>query len=142
MTSMNSELLSAMKISARGMKTQGTRIRVVAENIANADTTGQTAGSDPYRRQIITFKNALNREEGVDMVKVDKIQGDKKTPFTLKYMPDHPAADEKGYVKMPNVNPLIEMADIREAQRSYEANLGMIEQSKSMVMRTIDLLRV
>jgi flagellar basal-body rod protein FlgC len=138
---MSSEIGSAMMISAQGMRAQGTRIRVIAENVANADTTGQTPGADPYRRQTIIFKNELNRAEGVKMVKVDDIEEDTKAPFVLKYMPDHPAADDKGYVKTPNVNPLIEMADIREAQRSYEANLGMIEQSRQMLTRTIDLLR-
>lgn len=138
---MSSELLNAMAISASGMKVQGTRLRMLSENIANADTTGNTPGADPYRRQQITFKNRLDRDLGVDKVMVDSIEQDKKTPFQLKYMPDHPAADENGYVKMPNVNTLIEMMDVREAQRSYEANLGMIEQSRTMVMRTIDMLR-
>ncbi len=138
---MGSELLNAMQISASGMRAQGTRIRVITENVANANTTGNTPGADPYRRQTITFKNEMDKQLGVNQVRVDDIDTDRKTPFSLKYIPDHPAADEKGYVKMPNVQPLIEMMDIREAQRSYEANLGMIEQSRSMVQRTIDLLR-
>lgn len=138
---MSSEILNAMMISAHGMRSQGTRIRVITENVANSDTTGQTPGSDPYSRKLITFKNEMNRETGVKTVSVDEISEDTKAPFPLKYIPDHPAANEDGYVKMPNVNRMIEMADIREAQRSYEANLGMIEQARSMVMRTIDLLR-
>lgn len=138
---MSSEILDAMQISAMGMRAQGSRIRVITENVANADTTGKTPGSDPYRRQIITFKNEMDRELGFRQVKVDKIDVDRKAEFSLKYMPDHPAANEEGYVKMPNLNTLIEVMDIREAQRSYEANLGMIEQSRSMVLRTIDLLR-
>ena len=138
---MGSELLNAMSISASGMRAQGTRIRVITENVANASTTGETPGADPYRRQTITFKNELDRQDGVRKVMVDDVGQDRETPFTLKYMPDHPAADERGYVKMPNVRPMIEMMDIREAQRSYEANLGMIEQSRTMVLRTIDLLR-
>jgi len=138
---MSSELFDAMKVSAMGMRAQGTRIRVVTENVANADTTGETPGSDPYRRQTITFKNELDKTLGVKLVEVNDIGTDGKTPFPEKYMPDHPAANEFGYVKMPNVNPLIELMDVKEAQRSYEANLGMIEQSKSMVTRTIDLLR-
>ena len=111
------------------------------ENVANADTTGVTPGSDPYRRQIITFKNAMDKEMGLKLVEVGDIEDDKKTPFEKKYIPDHPAADGDGYVKMPNVNMLIEIMDVREGQRSYEANLGMIEQAKNMVLRTIDLLR-
>lgn len=138
---MASEILDAMKISAQGMRVQGTRIRVITENVANADTTGDTPGADPYRRQNITFKNTLDRELGIKTVKVDKIGLDREAPFRLKYMPDHPAADANGYVKMPNVNTLIEMMDIREAQRSYEANLGMIEQARTMALRTIDILR-
>lgn len=136
-----SELLNAMAISSSGMRTQGTRIRVISENVANANTTGDAPGADPYRRQTITFKNEMDRNLGVNRVEVDDIDEDKETPFDLKFAPDHPAADENGYVKMPNVKPMIEMMDIREAQRSYEANLGMIEQSRSMLSRTIDLLR-
>ncbi|MFN3700241.1 MAG: flagellar basal body rod protein FlgC [Alphaproteobacteria bacterium] len=138
---MSSELLNAMAISAQGMRVQGSRIRVITENVANADTTGDVPGADPFRRQIITFKNAMDRERDVNMVRVDRIRPDFKSDFRLQYQPDHPAADERGYVKMPNVNTLIELADMREAQRSYEANLGMIEQTRTMVSRTIDLLR-
>jgi len=138
---MGSDLLTAMDISAAGMRAQGTRVRVITENIANANTTGETPGSDPYRRQTISFKNELDRTTGAKMVEVNKIGVDRNADFTLKFLPDHPAADEAGYVKMPNVQTLVEMMDIREAQRSYEANLGMIEQSRSMVQRTIDLLR-
>lgn len=135
------ELFTAMKVSAMGMRAQGTRVRVVTENVANADTTGTTPGADPYRRQTITFKNTLDKAQGAHLVKVDKIGEDTETPFVLKFMPDHPAANEEGYVKTPNVNALVEIMDVREAQRSYEANLGMIEQVRSMILRTIDLLR-
>lgn len=138
---MSSEILDAMKISAMGMRAQGTRVRVITENVANADTTGETPGADPYRRQTISFKNALDRKLGVRLVEVNEIGQDRETPFPIKFIPDHPAADEQGYVKMPNVNMLVEIMDIQEAQRSYEANLGMIDQAKSMVLRTIDLLR-
>lgn len=138
---MSSEIFNAMKISAMGMRAQGARIRVVSENIANADTTGDTPGADPYRRQLINFKNQLDRELGVKLVEVDKITVDRKTPFRLKYIPGHPAADAAGYVKTPNLDRLIELMDVKEAQRSYEANLGMIEQSRTIVQRTIDLLR-
>ena len=138
---MSSEILNAMQISAQGMRAQGARIRVTSENMANAQTTGDVPGADPYRRQNITFKNEMDRQAGFRMVQVDDIGEDFKSPFKLKYEPGHPAADEAGYVKYPNVNTLVEMMDMREAQRSYEANLGMIEQAKSMAMRTIDLLR-
>jgi flagellar basal-body rod protein FlgC len=138
---MGSELINAMAISSSGLRAQGTRIRVITENVANANTTGTTPGADPYRRQTITFKNEMDKNLGVRTVGVDDIGQDTKTPFSLKFMPDHPAADENGYVKMPNVQPLIEMMDIQEAQRSYEANLGMIEQSRAMMRQTIDMLR-
>lgn len=136
-----SELFSAMNISAHGMKGQSTRIRVLSENIANASTAAPTPEEDPYARKTISFKNAMDRQLGHKTLQVDRISTDQKTPFREKYMPDHPGANEFGYVKMPNVDPLIEMMDMREAQRSYEANLGMIEQSRNMMMQTIDILR-
>lgn len=136
-----SDIVNALMISANGMRAQGTRIRVISENVANAETTGLTPGSDPYRRQTISFKNELDREMGFHLVEVNDIGTDQETPFPLEFKPDHPAADEEGYVKMPNVNTMLEMMDVREAQRSYEANLGMIEQSRAMISRTIDLLR-
>ena len=138
---MSTPIFDAMQISASGMRAQGTRLRVISENIANAGTTGETPGSDPYKRQTISFKNEMDRELGFRKVKVDDIGIDRESDFTLKYEPDHPAADEKGYVKYPNVKTLIEVMDSREAQRSYEANLGMIEQARTMALRTIDMLR-
>ena len=138
---MSSEIMNALKISAMGMRAQGTRIRVISENVANAGTTGDTPGADPFRRQTISFKNELDRELGVKLVEVDSIGEDNETPFALRFDPAHPAADATGYVKLPNINPLVEVMDVREAQRSYEANLGMIEQSRSILLRTIDLLR-
>ncbi len=136
-----SELFSAMGVSAHGMKAQSTRIRVISENLANANTAAPTPDEEPYSRQKITFKNTLDREMGFKTVKVGRISDDTKKPFPVKFMPDHPGADESGYVRMPNVNSLIETMDMQEAQRSYEANLGMIEQSRTMVLQTIDLLR-
>jgi flagellar basal-body rod protein FlgC len=134
------DLVKAMEAAAQGMKAQGTRMRVISENMANAETTGKTAGDTPYQRQIVTFKNLLNKQDDMKEVEVDKIVKD-NAPFVMKYDPSHPAADAQGYVKMPNVNPLLEMMDMREAQRSYEANLGVIEMARSMLMHTIDLLR-
>lgn len=138
---MSGDIFSSMLISASGMKAQGTRIRVISENMANADTAGKTPGDEPYHRQTISFQNEVDRASGLRLVSVANIGTDTKTPYEMKYMPDHPAADEGGYVKMPNVNMMMEMMDVREAQRSYEANLGMIEQARAMITRTIDLLR-
>lgn len=134
------DLIKAMKSAAMGMKAQGTRMRVISENLANADTTADVPGGDPYRRKLVTFKNEMNRAEGANMVKVDRVITD-DSEFDLRYDPSHPGADEKGYVKVPNINVLVETMDMREALRSYEANLGLIEMSRSMLMRTIDLLR-
>lgn len=135
------DLYGAMTISAYGMKAQSQRVRVIAENMANSDTAANTPDADPYTRQIITFKNEMDRQKGMDLVQVDDIEPDKKRPYILKYMPEHPGADAKGYVKMPNIDAIVETMDMREAQRSYEANLGMIDQSRNMIMQTIDLLR-
>ena len=134
------DLVQAMQLAAKGMKAQGTRMRVISENLANADTTPTKPGEDPYRRQEVTFKNIMNRQDGVKEVEVDKVIKD-NSDFVLKYDPSHPAADARGYVKTPNVNTLIETMDMREAQRSYQANLGVIEMARSMMSRTIDLLR-
>lgn len=136
-----SDLYGAMTISAFGMKAQSQRVRVIAENMANASTAANSPNEDPYARKTITFKNEMDRSKGMDLVQVDKIEDDKKQPFILKYNPGHPGANAEGYVKMPNIDPIIETMDMREAQRSYEANLGMIDQSKNMIMQTIDLLR-
>ena len=135
------DLTKAMEISASGMYAQGQRIKVIAENVANADSTAQTPGGDPYRRKVITFKDLLDRKEGIEKVAVKRISTDKVTPFGKKYDPGAPAADAQGYVKTANVNGVIEMMDMREAQRSYEANLNLIAMSKSMIMRAIELLR-
>jgi flagellar basal-body rod protein FlgC len=134
------ELIDAMSVSASGMKAQGVRMRVIAENLANSETLATTAGGDPYRRKTVSFANQLDRTSGVDKVGVKQIKLD-QTGFRIKYDPSNPAADAKGYVKLPNVNSLIETMDMREAQRSYEANLGSIEISRSMMMRSIDLIR-
>ena len=134
------DLMESLMISAAGMRVQGERLRVISENIANADSVSEVPGGDPYRRKTITFQNALDREMGVDLVKVKKVGLD-PSEFTRKYDPSNPAADKSGYVKLPNVNSLIEMNDMREAQRSYEANLKVIEVARGMLTRTIDLIR-
>lgn len=134
------ELYDSMFISASGMRAQGERLRVIAENIANAESVGEVPGKDPYRRKVIAFKNYLDRDMQADMVKVAKVDTD-PSEFRKRYEPGHPAADEAGYVNYPNVNSLIEMTDMREAQRSYEANLKVIETSRAMLSRAIDILR-
>lgn len=137
---MADDLFKAMSISAAGMKAQGTRLRVISENVANADSLPQDPSQLPYQRKVVTFKNELDRSTGVDTVRVDKITTDKSN-FEKQFDPNHPAADENGYVLTPNVNTLIEMTDMREAQRSYEANLSVIKASRGMLQSTIDILR-
>ncbi len=133
------ELLKTLQISAAGLKVQGRRLRVIAENIANAGTTALAPGGDPYRRKRIDFENVLDRELGLRTVRVAGTSKD-QSPFGKRFDPSHPAADADGYILLPNVNPLIEMSDMRETLRSYEANLSVIEASRSIVQRTIDLL--
>lgn len=134
------ELYQSSRIAASGMKAQAKRLRVVSQNLANKDSVSTQPGGEPYRRQIVTFKAQLDREIGAETVAVRKVIGD-MSEFQRVYDPAHPGADDAGYVLRPNVNPLLEMMDMREAQRSYEANLGVISTSKQMVKQTIDLLR-
>jgi flagellar basal-body rod protein FlgC len=134
------DLVKALKVSASGLRAQTMRMRVSAENMANADTMGEAAGGDPYRRKTISFKNVLDKTINAKTVAVAQV-GIDKTDFEQRYDPGHPAADANGYVKLPNVKSMVEMMDIREAQRSYEANLGAIEAAKNMLSRAIDLLR-
>jgi flagellar basal-body rod protein FlgC len=134
------DLTKSILISAAGMRAQGTRMRVVAENLANVNSTSMTPGGDPYRRQVVTFSSELDRATGMTKVGIDAIKQD-LSDFELKFDPSHPAANEAGYVKLPNVKSLVEMMDMREAQRSYEANVNVIEVTKSMIKRTVDLLK-
>lgn len=134
------DLVKTLRISAAGMQAQGTRMRTISENLANADSLPTEPGGQPYRRKMVTFKNMLDKQVGAEMVKADKVITD-KSDFLKRYDPSHPAADADGYVQTPNVNSLIEIMDLRQAQRSYEANLNVIETSKTMLLRTIDLLR-
>jgi flagellar basal-body rod protein FlgC len=133
-------LSSALRVAASGLDVQSARLRVVAENLANAQSTGATPGSDPYQRKTIAFSAEMDRVSGASLVEVGEI-GTDKTPFRVEYDPAHPAADDSGYVKLPNVNMLIEMADMREANRSYEADLQIVKQARQMISMTIDLLR-
>jgi len=133
------DLSTALAISASGMRAQSGRIRIVAENLANANSTASAPGLDPYRRQVPIFSSYLDRSSGAEMVKMSRVALD-PTAFSLKFDPAHPAADTEGYVMLPNVNPLIEMMDLREAQRSYEANLGALDQVRSMAAATLRIL--
>ncbi|MBS0235465.1 MAG: flagellar basal body rod protein FlgC [Proteobacteria bacterium] len=137
---MTDPLIAAAKAASNGLFAQSTRMKVVSENIANAETTGKTAGSDPYRRKTVSFEAVTDEADGVDLVQVGDIGRD-EAAFRTEYMPGHPAADAKGYVKMPNVDMLTELADMREASRSYTANTQVIKQVREIVSMTIDLLR-
>lgn len=134
------DLLTSLMVSAAGLRAQSARMRVVAENIANADSLARTPDEMPYRRKTVTFASELDRAHKVDLVKVGRIGTDAR-PFGRRYEPGHPAADAAGYVATPNVEPVIEMVDMQEAQRSYEANITAIEAARRMMLRTIDLLR-
>jgi flagellar basal-body rod protein FlgC len=133
-------LASSLLIAGSGLETQSARLRVVSENIANAQSTGSFAGADPYRRKTITFEDELDRASGDNLVAVKSV-GEDATPFNVQHMPGNPAADAKGDVKLPNVNLLFEMADMGEANRSYEANLQVVKQTRQMITDTIDLMR-
>jgi len=134
------DLSKALSISASGMTAQGTRLRVIAENLANQDTTGGTAGADPYRRKTVTFADRMDRQQGLRLVHVEQV-GQDPSAFPLRYDPANPAANPQGYVKLPNVNSFIEMMDMREAERSYDANLSVMQATRSMLTRTIGLLK-
>jgi flagellar basal-body rod protein FlgC len=133
-------LEASLKIAGSGLEAQSARLRVVAENLANAQSTGSTPGANPYARKTITFVSELDRASGVELVRVDSIGVD-KSPFKVEQDPGNPAADSKGFVKLPNVNMIMEMADMREANRSYEANLQIVKQTRDLSSMTIDLLR-
>ncbi|HKI15968.1 MAG TPA: flagellar basal body rod protein FlgC [Roseiarcus sp.] len=130
----------ALHIAASGLQAQSTRLRVVSENIANAQSTGSTAGADPYARQTVSFESEMDRTLGANLVEVKSVGFD-STPFKLERDPGNPAADENGMVKMPNVDVLVELADMREANRSYEANLQVAKQSADMLTTTISLMK-
>ena len=140
MASDTSDFGRSMGIATSGLRAQAGRIKVISENIANADSTGTTSGADPYRRKIPTFSSALDRTLDAKVVALGKVAPD-RSAFHLKYEPANPAADQTGYVKHPNVNPLVEMTDMRDAQRSYEANLNIIGATRRMIQRTLDILK-
>jgi flagellar basal-body rod protein FlgC len=134
------DLNASMVIAASGMRAQSNRMRVIAENIANANSTSPTPDGNPYRRKVATVTSDLDRELGATVVQSGKPIED-KSEFRTQYDPGNPAADKQGYVKLPNVNPLVEVMDMREAQRSYEADLNVMEATKTMLARTVDLLK-
>ncbi|OAF13624.1 flagellar basal body rod protein FlgC [Bradyrhizobium centrolobii] len=136
----SSDFARSMAIATSGLRAQAGRMRVISENIANADSTAQSAGGDPYRRKVPTFSSALDRTLDAQVVTLGKIRPDQSS-FRVKYEPNNPAADASGNVKYPNVNSVVEMTDMRDAQRSYEANLNIISATRRMIQRTLDILK-
>ena len=134
------DLTLSKTIAASGMKAQALRLRVISENLANADSLSKTPGGQPYRRKTVTFRNELDRATGAELVKVGRVSRD-RGQLERKYDPGHEAAGADGYVLLPNVNPLVETMDMKEAQRTYEANLNVISTSKEMMSKTLDLIR-
>jgi flagellar basal-body rod protein FlgC len=138
--SMIDPLQASLAIASSGLEAQSARLRVVAENLANASSTGDTPGADPYVRKTIAFEDALDRTSGVALLRTKAIAED-SSPFRTEYNPGHPAADENGVVKLPNVDQLVEMADMREANRGYQANLQAFKQARELFTLTLDLLK-
>ena len=134
------DFIKSIAIAASGMRAQAGRMRVISENIANADSTAQTPGGDPYRRRIVTFHDDFDRELGAQVVTVGRVATD-SSAFPVRHEPDNPMADGKGDVKYPNVNSLVEMTDLRDAQQSYQANLNVVTSTRRMLQRTIDILK-
>lgn len=134
------DFLKTIAVAASGLRAQSGRMRVIAENIANADSTGDAPGADPFRRKVPTFGRKFDRDLQASVVEIGRVQPD-QAPFRTRFEPGHPAADAQGVVKLPNVNTLVETMDLREAQRSYEANLGLITATRRMIARTLEILR-
>jgi flagellar basal-body rod protein FlgC len=134
------DFLKSLTVAASGLKAQSSRMRVISENIANADSGPSSPGAEPYRRKIPTFRQQVDRESGATVIEAGRIQRD-TAPFRTKYDPGNPAANERGEIRMPNVNGLIENMDMREAQRSYEANLNMITATRRMISKTLEILK-
>jgi flagellar basal-body rod protein FlgC len=134
------DFIKSLSVAATGLRAQMGRMRVISENIANADSVAQTPGGDPYRRRIVTFNTVLDRELGANVVKLGPIQTD-NSDFLVRHEPGNPAANAAGDVKYPNVNSLIEMTDLRDAQRSYEANLNVVTATRRMIQQTLNILK-
>ena len=137
---MAGDLTISADIAASGMKAQAERLKVISQNMANVDSVSAEPGGEPYRRQVVSFQNYIDQETGAQKVRVDKIVKD-MSPFEKKYDPNHPAADAQGYVSLPNVNTLVEMMDMKEAQRSYDANLSMMQTARDMNSKVLDILK-
>ncbi|MDD3029753.1 MAG: flagellar basal body rod protein FlgC [Alphaproteobacteria bacterium] len=137
---MSEEFANILAISSSGLRAQSQRMKIIAENVANADSTASVPGGKPYQRQVITFKKEFDKALGAYKVETDGVHSD-PAPFIKKYDPSHPAADKQGYVLMPNVNALVETLDMKEANRSYQANLSVMSASRTMVLKTISLLQ-
>ncbi|HEY1981755.1 MAG TPA: flagellar basal body rod protein FlgC [Xanthobacteraceae bacterium] len=134
------DFMKSLAIASSGLRAQIGRMRVISENIANADSVAQTPGGDPYRRRIVTFSAELDRNLGANVVQIGPVETD-NSDFLVKHEPGNPAANAQGDVKYPNINSLVEMSDLRDAQRSYEANLNVISATRRMLQRTIDILK-
>jgi flagellar basal-body rod protein FlgC len=134
------DFMKSLAVAATGLRAQMGRMRIISENIANADSVAQGAGGDPYRRRIVTFNTVLDRQLGANVVELGQVQTD-KSDFLVRHEPGNPAANATGDVKYPNVNTLVEITDLRDAQRSYEANLNVITASRKMIQRTLDIIK-
>lgn len=134
------KLEDAVQVASAGMRVQGTRVQIASQNLANSDSLATTPGGEPYRRKTVSFREALDRDSGLQLVGIDRYGVD-KSAFDQRHDPSHPAADAAGYVKLPNVEPLVELMDMREAQRSYEANLQAMSLTRTMVSQTLNLLK-
>ena len=134
------DFLKSIAIAASGLRAQAGRMRILSENIANADSTALTPGAEPYRHKIPTFRSELDRSLDARLVELGRVRTD-PSEFRVKHEPGHPAADANGNVKYPNVNSLVEMTDMRDAQRSYEANVNIISATRRMIQRTLDILK-
>lgn len=137
---MAGNLMVSADIAASGMRAQAERLKVIAQNMANADSVSTTPGGEPYRRQVVNFQNYVDQETGAQMVRVNKVVKD-QSEFEKQYAPNHPGADKNGYISLPNVNPLIEMMDMKEAQRAYDANLNMLKTAREMNSSVLDILK-
>ena len=135
------DFLKSISIAASGLRAQAGRMRILSENLANADSTPQGPGTDPYRRKIPTFRSEVDRALDARVVAMGRVRND-TSDFRLKHEPGHPSADANGNVRYPNVNPMIEMTDMREAQRSYEANINVIGATRRMIQRTLEILKI
>ena len=133
-------LQASLRVAGSGLAAQSARLRVVSENMANIQSTGATPGADPYQRKTITFSSELDKVSGMNLVQIKDL-GIDQTPFSIEHDPGNPAADSNGNVKLPNVNMISEMSDMREANHSYEADLQVIKQSRDLISMTIDLLK-